>query len=120
MFTEQYDWEETWGQLVARAWSDDAFKKRLLADPGAVLKEEGVIVPAGFKFKVLENTDKVVHLVLPVKPAPAELSAEELHSVAGGHCRGCGCGGCGGCRGCGCGGCRGCGCERCGCRRCGD
>ena len=114
---EQFDWEEAWGQLVAKAWSDPALREKLLADPAGVLKENGVIVPADVTINVRENTDQVVNLVLPVKPSAAELSEEELHQAAGGHCHGCH--GCGGCRGCGgCGGCHRCGCE--GCRCCRD
>jgi hypothetical protein len=120
------DFEYEWSQLVAKAWDDPAFKQRLLADPAAVLKENGLKVPAGVQVKVVENTDKVVHLTLPAKPSPAELSEEELHRAAGGHCGGggcerCRCGGCERCRGCGgcerCRGCERCGCERCGCER---
>jgi hypothetical protein len=112
MFTDQNDWEDIWGQVVAQAWSDPAFKAKLLADPAGVLKDHGILLPAGFTVKIQENTDKVVNLVVPVKPAPTELSEDELHRAAGGH----GCRGCRGCRHrCGCGGC---GCERCGCERC--
>jgi len=103
---EELDFDEAWQQLVAKAWADPALKAKLLADPAAALKAEGLILPAGITVKVLENTDKVVNLVLPVKPAPSELSEEELHQAAGGYCRRCGCGRCG------------CGCERCGCGRC--
>jgi hypothetical protein len=134
MAGEQYDFETKWGELVSKTWNDAALKKRLLSDPAAVLKEHGLIVPAGITVKVVENTDKLIHLTLPAAPSAAELSEQELQAVAGGFCGGCGgCGGCRGCSGCfhcsGCercgGGCRGCercgGCERCsGCRRCGD
>ncbi len=78
------DFEYQWGQLVARAWADPAFKAKLLADPAGVLKENGLALPAGKQLKVVENTDKVVNLVLPTKPAPQELSEAELHRVAGG------------------------------------
>ncbi len=75
------DFEYQWGQLVARAWADPAFKARLLADPAAVLEENG-LAPAGKQFKVVEDTDEVVHLVLPGRPGPQELSEEELQPVA--------------------------------------
>jgi len=106
------DWELRWGLLVADAWADDALKQRLLSDPAAVLKERGITTPPNVQIKTIEDTANVMHLVLPMKPAAAELSEEELSTVAGGHCGGCGhgCGG-GGCRcgpGCGCG--CGCGC----------
>jgi hypothetical protein len=78
------DWDYQWSQIVARAWADAAFKARLLSNPTEVLKEYGLAAPAGLTLKVHENTDKVVNLVLPIKPAPAELSEEELHRAAGG------------------------------------
>ena len=110
------DFEYQWGQLVARAWADPAFKAKLLADPAGVLKENGLVPPAGITIKVVENTDKVLHLTIPAKPAATELSEEELHRVAGGE----------GCYRCGeqcysrCG--ERCGHERCGegCSRCGE
>ena len=90
--------EYHWNRLVAQAWADPAFKQRLLADPVAVLKENGLLVPSGVTLKVVENTDKVIHLVLPPRPSPAELSEEELRRVAGGGAAGvcggnCQCGG---------------------------
>lgn len=106
-------------QLIAKAWADEAFKQRLIADPAAVLKEAGLEMPEGIEIRVVEDTEKVAHLVLPRKPSAEELSEEELSNAAGGHCGGghCGCGhgGCGGHHRCGCGGHRcGCGCG-CGC-----
>jgi hypothetical protein len=83
---DQFDFDDAWQQLVARAWSDPALKAKLLADPAAVLKAEGVGVPPGVTVKVVENTDQVVHLVLPLRPAPADLSEEELRAVTSGNC----------------------------------
>jgi hypothetical protein len=123
------DWAVKWDLLVADAWSDPELKKRLIADPAAVLKQRGIQPPPGVKIKVIEETDDSMCLVLPAKPAEEELSAEQLESVAGGHegcfrCVGCfGCVGCVGCVRCGGGPC-GCGggpCGRCGggpCGRC--
>ena len=80
------DFEYQWGRLVARAWADPAFKAKLIADPAAVLKENGLLVPAGVTVKVVENTDTLFHLTIPLKPAPEELSEEDLNRVAGGYC----------------------------------
>lgn len=74
----------TWGKIVARAWADGAFRQRLVADPAAVLKEHGLSVPEGVRFKVLEDTDQLIHLTLPVKPCSDELSDSELTQVVGG------------------------------------
>ncbi len=54
-------------ELISRAWSDDAFKARLLSDTIAVLKENGITVPENVSVKAIENTDKVIHIVIPPK-----------------------------------------------------
>jgi hypothetical protein len=68
------------GQVVAERW----VKKRLLADPSAVLKEEGLNIPAGVQVRVMENTDRLVHLTIPPKRWEGELSDDDLENVAGG------------------------------------
>jgi hypothetical protein len=72
-----------YGQLVARAWSDEAFKRRLLAEPAAVLAEQGIALPPGTEVRLHEDTPTVVHLTLPPQPGD-ELSDEQLDAVAGG------------------------------------
>jgi Nitrile hydratase, alpha chain len=69
-------------QLIAKCWADEGFKQKVLADPAATLKAEGVELPVGVSFKVHENTDKVVHLVIPAKPT--DLSEEDLANATGG------------------------------------
>src|SRR4029078_1363291 len=80
-------WEEQakkMGSVIAKCWSDDGFKKKLLADPAATLKAEGVKfeLPEGMTLKAVENTVKVYHVIIP--PKPTELSEDELDMVAGG------------------------------------
>ena len=86
MADETGDWEAKWELLMADAWADPDLKKRLLADPAAVLKERGMAPPEGVEVKVVAETEKSLCLVLPVKPAEGELSEEELEGVAGGFC----------------------------------
>jgi len=74
------------GRIIAKAWDDEAFKKRLLADATAVLKEEGVTVQEGMTVKAIENSEKVFHLVIPPKPAAGALSDDELNAASGGWC----------------------------------
>jgi nitrile hydratase alpha subunit len=61
------EWEgkspETGAAIVARAWTDPAFKSRLLADGNAGVGEVGLEMP-GLKLVVLENTDKVHHMIV--------------------------------------------------------
>jgi hypothetical protein len=55
----------SFGQLVQKATEDAALRKRLLQSPQQVLAESGIMLPAGIEVEILENTDKVIHLVLP-------------------------------------------------------
>lgn len=82
MNTEQFGHQ--WGQIVAKAWQDEKFKKRLLAEPAAVLQQYGMEMPAGVQVRVQEDTHEILHLTIPPKPSSQELSDAELDGVAGG------------------------------------
>ena len=60
------EWEgkspEGGARVVARAWTDPAYKKRLLADANAAVTELGFSFD-GLKLVALENTDRVHHMV---------------------------------------------------------
>jgi nitrile hydratase len=51
-------------RLVARAWTDAAFKARLIADPKAACLEMGIDATSINEFVVLENTKHVRHMVV--------------------------------------------------------
>jgi hypothetical protein len=74
--------ELRYARLIARAWSDPDFKRRLLDEPAGALSDFGVSIPHGIRVRVVENTSDVVHLVLPAKP-PGDLSDEQLEEAAG-------------------------------------
>jgi Nitrile hydratase, alpha chain len=83
MSREQRDEQaKAYGRVVAKAWTDESFKQRLLSDTAAVLNEHGIHVPDGMQVQVHEANDTVAHLVLP--PKPEGLSDEQLDQVAGG------------------------------------
>ena len=72
-----------YGQLVAKAWSDEGFKARLLANPKAAMAEVGMDAPEGVEIEVVESTQEKAYLVIPPKPV-GELSDEDLDKVSGG------------------------------------
>jgi nitrile hydratase alpha subunit len=51
-------------KIVARAWVDPTFKERLIADPKAACAELGIDATTLNEFVVLENTEKVRHMVV--------------------------------------------------------
>ena len=55
---------DTMGRVIARAWSDSAFKDKLLAEPAAALAELKLTLPAGKTVVAVENTTALTHIVL--------------------------------------------------------
>jgi len=60
-----------WAKVVAKAWADESYKNKLLSDPAAVFRAEGLAIPEGVRLTVLENSATQIHLVLPVAPSDA-------------------------------------------------
>ncbi len=67
-----------YAKVIAQAWEDEEFKKRLLDDPGAVLAENGIEIPEGMTVKVVEKKENEILIPLPQKPADVAGSVEEL------------------------------------------
>ncbi|HBL14045.1 MAG TPA: hypothetical protein DD379_22165 [Cyanobacteria bacterium UBA11162] len=89
------DWKEyqkAVSRLIARAWLDEEFKRRLIADPATVLAENQLTVPSGVQVRVNENasvgsivglgegvnSDAVYEIPLPAKPE--DLTDEQIRS----------------------------------------
>lgn len=74
--------DEYWAKITEKAWKDAAFKQKLISDPKKVLEEFGC-KPKNLKYVVLENTDSLINLTIPLKPEDI-LTEETLKKVAGG------------------------------------
>jgi hypothetical protein len=93
-----------YSKVLTSAWADEKFMARLQADPGSVMKEAGVPIPAGVKVNLKTNMggdggldDQIklyedglksgaVDIYVPAQPqmADGELSDTQLESIAGG------------------------------------
>jgi len=74
-------------KIVARAWKDDEFRRKFLADPKGQFEEHlGVKLPESLKITAHAESENSLHFVIPQTPAQKldELSDEELEKVAGG------------------------------------
>ena len=54
-----------YGEVIAKCWEDEAYKKRFLEDPEGVLEEAGIAVEEGVTYKVIEQPKNIKYLVLP-------------------------------------------------------
>ncbi|GAB3805384.1 hypothetical protein GCM10028798_27140 [Humibacter antri] len=83
--SDQYDRNTVFAQVIAHSWGDPDYRAKLLADPtGTLADDAGFQVPEGKRVVIVEDTDDVIHLVLPARPT--ELSDEDLDTVSGGMC----------------------------------
>ena len=77
--------QTAYGKVVAQAWRDPGYRAELIADPRRVLEQAGLGLPPDVTVKIVENTDKLFHLVLP---SPLEqnvaLTDEQIEKIAAG------------------------------------
>ncbi len=83
MALKQEEMQKSWVKVIVKAWSDPAFKKKLLQNPEDTLKKEGLGLPKGMHVEIHENNSRLSHLTLPEQPANA-LANDQLLKVAAG------------------------------------
>lgn len=73
-------------KLILKALTDAAFMKQLRSNPNATIeKATGVKIPTGVTISVVEDTESVVHLVLPFAGlGESRPTDKELEKTAGG------------------------------------
>jgi hypothetical protein len=74
-------------KIVARAWTDDDFRRKFVVDPKGQFEEHlASKLPEALTITVHEETSDSLHFVIPAKPKANldELSDEDLEKVAGG------------------------------------
>ena len=64
-----------YGEVIAKCWDDEAYKKRFIEDPEGVLSEAGFVVDEGVTYKVIEAPKLVKYLVLPHEDAKDAVQA---------------------------------------------
>lgn len=51
--------------IIEKAWTDPAFRARLVADPKAALAEHGVPIEEAVSIEILVDTESISHIVIP-------------------------------------------------------
>ncbi len=73
-----------YGEVVAKCWEDEAYKKRFIEEPEAVLSEAGFVLDEGVTYKVIQQPKMVKYLVLPhadTKDAVQDIAKAFLNRV---------------------------------------
>ncbi|MDD2707062.1 MAG: NHLP leader peptide family RiPP precursor [Verrucomicrobiae bacterium] len=66
------------GEIIAKAWQDESFRKDLIANPKKILTTAGIKLPEGANIHVVRDTFLERNAVLSNKPLPKEQELDEL------------------------------------------
>ncbi len=74
-------------RLIARAWQDQPFRRRLLDEPERALHQEGVAVPEGVELQVVEDSAGCLYVTLPAandefEALRCEIAEKDLETLA--------------------------------------
>lgn len=76
------DWDI---KIIAHAWKDKNFLKKLVANPKQTLKEFGCPCPENFRVNIIEEKENEYTLVIPQAPSEtSKLEESQLAQMAGG------------------------------------
>ena len=71
-------------EVIAKVWSDESLKTKLMDNPKSVLAEYGLEFPTSMEVQVHENTSSLMNYVLPLPSSiPPGVDLEEIEPVAG-------------------------------------
>ncbi len=83
-------WETQIARLIGQAWLDEALYRRLLNEPAATLRDNGLILEDFVEVRIDQDPDAVpvlqgtqgetVIYVLPLPPKPDDLTEEQISS----------------------------------------
>lgn len=80
--------QESYVDIVRKAWDDTQFKSDLLNDPIATIEKftgKTFTLPEGQKIVAVDQTDEsIFYFNIPVDPRNVELTEAEMEAIAGG------------------------------------
>ncbi|WP_372571987.1 NHLP leader peptide family RiPP precursor [Ruegeria jejuensis] len=72
------------GEILNKAWTDEAFMAQLESDPRAALAAAGHNIPEDVEIKVVRDTGDTRFLHVPAAPEQGEISDSDLLNAQGG------------------------------------
>lgn len=82
--TSAFAGQTTTHPLNTRVFQDEAFAKRLEADPRAALEDVAGPLPQGVEYRLVRDTATLKHVHIPQPPTTAEISDADLLFAQGG------------------------------------
>jgi hypothetical protein len=82
MEEERKEQERKYAKLIARVWSDESFKEKLVSDPRTVLAAEGLPVPDGVEVTIVEQTEQRLYLIIPMRPDGITVEEVDIRRAA--------------------------------------
>ena len=74
----------TAADVIVRSFRDSVYRRRLVDEPAAVLREAGISIPDGTEVTLLENTNSLSHVAIPsAENLVAGLKADFLAQLGG-------------------------------------
>jgi hypothetical protein len=73
-------WTKAWPQIIAKAWVDSEFHKKLMTSPKEVFEEYGLPMLPNMHYVMREGTSPTT-MTFFVPPKPADLGEEKLEDV---------------------------------------
>lgn len=81
---KQLSFAEIRSDILKRIIKDKSFKAEFIKNPKEILsKDYGITFPNNAKIKILEDTEQLMHFVIPVIPE-GKLTDAQLTAIAGG------------------------------------
>ena len=85
------DFEKAWGEILARSWRDNSYRKKVEENPAHALEEMGINVPNYINLSVkpteVSSDQSIVVLPWPSKPeADSKTGLVSYAPVASGNC----------------------------------
>ena len=75
-------WTKGWPKVVARAWIDEAFHQRLLANPAEAVAEFGLPMLHAVTLKIVDGASDAPTMTLSLPARPADLAEESMGQLA--------------------------------------
>ncbi|HBC76028.1 MAG: hypothetical protein A2008_08430 [Candidatus Wallbacteria bacterium GWC2_49_35] len=77
---KKVDSRAVYGEIIAKCWQDENYKKSFMANPKKYLTEAGLVIPEKMEIKAVEQDSKITYVVLPERLS-VDILQKLMHSL---------------------------------------